>query len=71
MAEFLQILSEQFDYPQLAEEVLKWVPLAIWNSSHVKQRIEQYGIQQQRSERAKVGVNVRCKAVGASSEIGH
>jgi condensin complex subunit 1 len=26
MAEFLQILSEQYDYPQLAEEVLKWVP---------------------------------------------
>lgn len=25
MAEFLQILSEQYDYPQLADDVLRWV----------------------------------------------
>lgn len=25
MAEFLQILSEQYDYPQLVDEILRWV----------------------------------------------
>lgn len=25
MAEFLQILAEQYDYPQLAEEILRYV----------------------------------------------
>lgn len=29
MAEFLQILAEQYDYPQLAEEILRFV-LRIW-----------------------------------------
>lgn len=26
MAEFLQILAEQYDYPQLVDEILKLVP---------------------------------------------
>jgi hypothetical protein len=44
MAEFLQILSEQYDYPQLAEEVLKYVRLTLWNASHIAQGVEQHGI---------------------------
>lgn len=27
MAEFLHILAEQYDYPQLSDEILKYLPL--------------------------------------------
>lgn len=28
MAEFLHILAEQYDYPQLSDEILKYFPVA-------------------------------------------
>lgn len=36
MAEFLQILSEQYDYPQLAEEVLKELSNKEFSSNDLK-----------------------------------
>lgn len=36
MAEFLQILAEQYDYPQLAEEVLKELSQKEFNTNDVK-----------------------------------
>lgn len=35
MAEFLHILSEQYDYPQLADEVLRWAPSLTIKLRHV------------------------------------
>jgi condensin complex subunit 1 len=36
MAEFLQILAEQYDYPQLAEDVLKDLSTKEFNSNDLK-----------------------------------
>ena len=36
MAEFLQILAEQYDYPQLTEEVLKELGSKEFNSNDLK-----------------------------------
>ena len=36
MAEFLQILAEQYDYPQLTEEVLKELSTKEFNSNDLK-----------------------------------
>lgn len=36
MAEFLQILAEQYDYPQLAEEVLKELGTKEFSSNDLK-----------------------------------
>ena len=51
MAEFLHILAEQYDYPQLTDEVLRYL-LFIDNyfdpctADTLSQRFEQQGIQQ-------------------------
>ena len=52
MAEFLQILAEQYDYPQLVDEILKFVfPGNVIVSTVIDRLIpqgaEQQGVQQQ------------------------
>lgn len=52
MAEFLQILAEQYDYPQLVDEILKFVfpknvIIATTTNRVISQGAEQQGVQQQ------------------------
>ena len=75
MAEFLHILAEQYDYPQLTDEVLRYSFLdyknCLSNAKSNLQRSEQQRIQQQRYQRSKVSLGVYNKTFGTCSKAGH
>ena len=66
MAEFLHILAEQYDYPQLSDEILKYV----WDQcfvrradTHPSQGTREQRIQLERYARSKVGVCIYREAL--------